>query len=125
MEPPALALGLAPGLLVTALVAAEAPMPALVVGAPAGSPAVATPATASPVGIAGNAYESPSFGWRVTWNEDVWAVEEAWSRGRTDRLRLGTGRRHLLDLSGPRRRRGALHPAASRLPPNPPPPTPW
>ena len=64
-----------------------------------GDPAVvaaqeARPA-ASPVaaqaGVAGNAYESPTFGWRLAWDADVWAVEDAWSREGTDRLRLGTG----------------------------------
>jgi hypothetical protein len=58
--------------------------------AQASSPVVATPA-ATPAGVTGNAYESPTFGWRVSWDDEVWSVEEAWSRGGTDRLRLGTG----------------------------------
>ena len=87
----ALALEVAPALFVAVLVAVGAWTPARVIGAPGGGLTVATSATASPVGVAGNAYESPTFGWRVTWDEDVWAVEEAWSRGGTDRLRLGTG----------------------------------
>jgi len=50
----------------------------------------ATPA-ADQAGVAGDAYASPTFGWRLAWDADVWAVEDAWSRGGTDRLRLGTG----------------------------------
>ena len=52
---------------------------------PAASPA------ADRAGVAGDAYASPTFGWRLTWDADGWAVEDAWSREGTDRLRLGTG----------------------------------
>ena len=90
----AFTLGSALALLVAAAVAALVPagsrVPSAGASARAGSPVAATPA-ATPAGVTGNAYESPTFGWRLAWDDDVWSVEEAWSRGGTDRLRLGTG----------------------------------
>ena len=85
MKRRASALGLAPA----ALVAALAALP----GAPVtGAVQDATPAAGEDrAGVAGATYASPGFGWRLAWDEEVWRVEEAWSRGGTDRLRLSTG----------------------------------
>jgi hypothetical protein len=81
-------------LLVTALVTTEARTFAGAGYTAASSPAAATPVAspaATPAAVTGNAYESPTFGWHLTWDDDVWSVEDEWSRGGTDRLRLGTG----------------------------------
>jgi hypothetical protein len=114
----AFARGLAPA----ALVAALAALP----GAPVtGAVQEATPAAGEDrAGVAGATYASPLFGWRLAWDPAVWAVDEAWSRGGTDRLRLGTGS-GAGAAAGPSRPSAAtaatpaLHPAADRLPPGP------
>jgi hypothetical protein len=51
-------------------------------------PAALTALTEGPSGVAGTTYASPAFGWRLAWDPAVWAVDEAWSRGGTDRLVL-------------------------------------
>ena len=88
----AFARGLAPAVLVAALAVLVALLgaPAAGVAAQAATPA-ATPAAGDRAGVAGATYASPGFGWRLAWDEEVWRVEEAWSRGGTDRLRLSTG----------------------------------